>query len=72
MNRNIANGERKKDKPTTGILRFNPFKTFIILPKKLNRPPPLTSGAKSIATKIGRGNQTIISQANRCAAIPYF
>ena len=72
INRNIANGERKKNKTTARILGFNPLETIIILAKQLYRPPPLASRAKSISAKVGGSNQTIISKPNRCTTIPDF
>lgn len=72
INRNIAHGKRQKNKPASGILRFDPLEALIILPKELNGPPPLTSGAKSIAAKVGGSDQSVIRQANRCTAIPNF
>lgn len=72
INQNIPNGEREKNESTTGILRFYPLKTLIILPKELDRAPPLTGWTETIAAKIGRSNQSIISKPNRCTTIPYF
>lgn len=72
INRNIANGERQKNKSTSGILRFDPLKTIIILAEQLYRPPPLASRAKSISAKVCGSNQAIISKPNRCTAVPDF
>jgi hypothetical protein len=33
INRDIAHSEREKNKPASGILRFNPLKAFIVLTK---------------------------------------